>query len=109
MGATPENPFSTWGNSGIEPHRRTGNQLSRKDQANVGRSEWRATMECYVGLDASLKKTSICVVDGTGKVLCEGVVDSQPGAIARFLNSRAPSAVRIGIERDRSQSGSPQN
>jgi len=55
-------------------------------------------MECYVGLDASLKKTSICVVDGTGKVLCEGVVDSQPGAIARFLNSRAPSAVRIGIE-----------
>ena len=44
-------------------------------------------MECYVGLDASLKKTSICVVDGTGKVLCEGVVDSQPGAIARFLKS----------------------
>ena len=55
-------------------------------------------MDCYVGLDASLRKTSICVVDGTGKVLCEGVVDSQPSAIAKFLKSRASDAVRIGIE-----------
>jgi len=55
-------------------------------------------MDSYVGLDASLKKTSVCVVDGTGKVLCEGVVDSQPSAIAKFLKSRALDAVRIGIE-----------
>jgi transposase len=52
-------------------------------------------MDCYVGLDASLKKTSICVVDGTGKILCAGVVDSQPSAIARFLKSKAASAVGI--------------
>jgi transposase len=57
-----------------------------------------SNMDCYVGLDASLKKTSVCVVDGTGKVLCEGVVDSQPSAIAKFLKSRALDAVRIGIE-----------
>ena len=63
----------------------------------IGRSEWRATMECYVGLDASLKKTSICVVDVTGKVLCEGIADSQPNAIAKFLKSKSPGAVRIGI------------
>ena len=63
----------------------------------IGRSEWRATMECYVGLDASLKKTSICVVDVTGKVLCEGFADSQPNAIAKFLKSKSPGAVRIGI------------
>jgi hypothetical protein len=25
----PQNPFSTWGNSGIVPHEGTGNQLSR--------------------------------------------------------------------------------
>jgi transposase len=55
-------------------------------------------MDCYVGLDASLKKTSICVVDGSGKVLCEGIADSQPGAIAKFLKSKASGAVRIGIE-----------
>jgi hypothetical protein len=29
-------------------------------------------MERYVGLDVSLKQTSICVVDQTGKLLCEG-------------------------------------
>jgi transposase len=64
----------------------------------IGRSKWRGTMDCYVGLDASLKKTSICVVDGTGKILCEGVVDSQPDAIAKFLKARGSGAVRIGIE-----------
>ena len=61
-----------------------------------GRSKWRATMDCYVGFDASLRKTSICVVDSGGRVLCEGVADSQPDAIAKFLKSRARGAVRIG-------------
>jgi transposase len=57
-----------------------------------------STMDCYVGLDASLK-TSICGVDMTGRILCEGVADSHPGAIAKYLKSRARGAVRIGIER----------
>ncbi len=39
-------------------------------------------MEQYVGMDVSLKETSICVVDGSGKVLCEGTVISEPAAIA---------------------------
>ena len=33
-------------------------------------------MEYYVGLDVSLKQTSICVVDHSGSVVREGVVDS---------------------------------
>ena len=32
-------------------------------------------MEYYVGLDVSLKQTSICVVDHMGLVVREGVVD----------------------------------
>ena len=32
-------------------------------------------MEYYVGLDVSLKQTSICVVDQSGSVVREGVVD----------------------------------
>ena len=32
-------------------------------------------MEYYVGLDVSLKQTSICVVNQTGSVVREGVVD----------------------------------
>jgi transposase len=55
-------------------------------------------MEYYVGLDVSLKQTSICVVNQTGSVVREGVVDSDPEAIAAFLRTKAPGAVRIGFE-----------
>jgi transposase len=55
-------------------------------------------MECYVGLDVSLKQTSICVVSRTGLIVREGVVDSDPEAIAMFVRSNAPGAVRIGLE-----------
>jgi transposase len=55
-------------------------------------------MEHYVGLDVSLKRTSICVVNQTGSVVREGVVDSDPEAIAAFVRSNAPGAVRIGLE-----------
>lgn len=55
-------------------------------------------MEHYVGLDVSLKLTAICVVDRTGSVMREGVVDSDPETIAEFVTSNAPSVVRIGLE-----------
>ena len=55
-------------------------------------------MEYYVGLDVSLKQTSICVVNQTGSIVQEGVVDSDPEAIASFVRARAPGTVRIGIE-----------
>ena len=42
-------------------------------------------MEYYVGLDVSLKQTSICVVDQAGLVVREGVVDSDPEAISVFV------------------------
>ena len=37
-------------------------------------------MEHYVGLDVSLKLTAICIVDGTGKVVRQGAVVSNPEA-----------------------------
>jgi transposase len=55
-------------------------------------------MQYYVGLDVSLKQTSICVVNQTGSVVREGVVDSDPEAIAAFVRSNAPGVVRIGLE-----------
>ena len=55
-------------------------------------------MEYYVGLDVSLKQTSICVVNQTGSIVQEGVVDPDPEAIASFVRSRAAGTVRIGIE-----------
>lgn len=55
-------------------------------------------MEQYVGLDVSLKQTSICVVNETGLIAREGVVDSDPETIAAFVRSKAPGVVRIGLE-----------
>jgi transposase len=55
-------------------------------------------MEHYVGLDFSLKLTAICIIDRTGKIEREGVVASDPEAIATFIKLHAPHVVRIGFE-----------
>ena len=55
-------------------------------------------MEHYVGLDVSLKLTAICIIDRTGKIEREGVVASDPEAIAAFIKLHAPHVVRIGLE-----------
>ena len=52
----------------------------------------------YVGLDVSLKQTSICVVNQTGSIVREDVVDSDPEAIAAFVRSKARGTIRIGLE-----------
>jgi hypothetical protein len=61
-----------------------------------------AAMESGNGIlcrtDVSLKQTSICVVDQTGLIVRDGGVDSDPEAISVFLKSKAPDAVRIGLE-----------
>jgi len=55
-------------------------------------------MERYVGMDVSLKETSICVVDGDGEIVSEGTVISEPSAIAEHLETTAAGAKRIGLE-----------
>ena len=55
-------------------------------------------MERYVGLDVSQEQTAVCVVDGDGKTLWQGKCASTPEAIAATIRTRAPEAVRIGLE-----------
>ncbi|MDP9372511.1 MAG: IS110 family transposase [Chloroflexota bacterium] len=55
-------------------------------------------MEQYVGLDVSQERTSVCVVDGSGKTLWQGKCASTPEAIAATIRAQAPEAVRIGLE-----------
>ena len=55
-------------------------------------------MELYIGMDVSLKETSICVIDGKGEIVSEGTVLSEPAAIAAFIEAKAGSALRIGLE-----------
>jgi transposase len=55
-------------------------------------------MTHFVGLDVSLQETSVCVVDETGKVLCERKVATEPDEIAVLLTSVGGDYVRVGIE-----------
>ena len=41
---------------------------------------------------------AICIVDQTGRIEREGVVASNPEAIAAFIKSHAPHVARIGLE-----------
>jgi hypothetical protein len=53
-------------------------------------------MEYYVGLYVSLKQTSICVVDQSGSVVREGVVDSdlRRSQFRVWLNAGCPHEAR---------------
>ncbi len=55
-------------------------------------------MQHYVGLDVSLKQTAVCVVDQAGKIRREGMVASDPKAIADFIVANASQVIRIGFE-----------
>jgi transposase len=52
----------------------------------------------YVGLDVSLKETSVCVVEASGEIVFEGRVTSDPDAIAAVIGEKAGSVARIGLE-----------
>ena len=55
-------------------------------------------MASYVGLDVSLRSTSVHVVDGDGKCLWRGKCATDPALIADVVRRRAPELVRVGLE-----------
>ena len=55
-------------------------------------------MDHFAGLDVSVKDTSVCIVDGTGKVVREVKVASEPDALLQVLRNRAYRLKRIGLE-----------
>src|SRR5215218_9924499 len=55
-------------------------------------------MAHFVGLNVSVKETSVCVVDDTGKVILEQKVPTEPADIITLLSSLGVSYGRIGIE-----------
>src|ERR1700757_5730 len=58
----------------------------------------RFDMAHYVGLDVSVRHTSICIVDEVGKIVREIRVPSEPAAIIPILTAPHLSCRRIGLE-----------
>ena len=55
-------------------------------------------MSYFVGLDASKRTTSICVMDQAGDIVKEGVVATEPKAIVAFLRGEGRRYARVGME-----------
>ncbi|MCC8960638.1 IS110 family transposase [Bradyrhizobium sp. Pear77] len=55
-------------------------------------------MNYFAGLDVSLRLTAICVVDGDGNVVREGVADTEPEMLVSWLKDTGLAFSRIGLE-----------
>ena len=52
-------------------------------------------MDHFAGLDVSVKETSVCIVDDSGKIVGEAKVASEPEAFLAVLKSPAYRFKRI--------------
>ena len=55
-------------------------------------------MDHFAGLDVSVKETSVCIVDDTGKIVREVKVASEPDALLAVLKNPSYHFKRIGLE-----------
>ncbi|MFZ0778175.1 MAG: transposase, partial [Xanthobacteraceae bacterium] len=55
-------------------------------------------MDHFAGLDVSVKETSVCIVDDTGRIVREVKVASEPETLLAVLKNPAYHFKRIGLE-----------
>jgi hypothetical protein len=55
-------------------------------------------MDYFAGLDVSVKETSVCIVDDTGKIVQETRVASEPEALLQVLTNTIYRFKRVGLE-----------
>jgi transposase len=55
-------------------------------------------MSYYAGIDVSLEQSSVCVMDGEGKIIREAKVASEPEALIAWFGSLGLAMTRIGLE-----------
>ena len=61
-------------------------------------SDGEAQHEPFCGLDVSVKDTSVCIVDDTGRIVREVKVASEPEALLAVLKNPSYHFKRIGLE-----------
>ena len=62
-------------------------------------------MEHSAGLDVSVKETSVCIVDETGKIVREVKVASEPDALLAVLKTPRTASNGSGWKLDRCHNG----
>jgi transposase len=55
-------------------------------------------VEHYAGIDVSLERSSVCVVDATGRIVREAKVASEPEALVDFFRRLGLPLARVGLE-----------
>jgi transposase len=55
-------------------------------------------VEHFAGIDVSLERSSVCVVDATGRIVREAKVPSEPEALVDFLGRLGLPLTRVGLE-----------
>ena len=55
-------------------------------------------MDHFAGLDVSVKETSVCIVNDTGRIVREVKVASEPEALLQVLGNSTYRFKRIGLE-----------
>lgn len=55
-------------------------------------------MEYFAAIDVALECSSVCVVDGTGKIISEAKVASEPEALVAFFRDSGLTFTRVGLE-----------
>lgn len=55
-------------------------------------------MEHYAGIDVSLESASVCVVDASGRIVCEAKVASEPDVLIGWFGNLGVEVSRIGLE-----------
>src|SRR3954454_23394801 len=71
----------------------TGAAMVRPRHRNRG-----TAMEHYAGIDVSLERSSVCVVDSSGRIIREIKVASEPEALVGFFAALGVAVTRIGLE-----------
>src|SRR5919205_4582457 len=65
----------------------------------VGPRHQRGTaVEHYAGIDVPLGRSSVCVVDATGRIVRETKVASEPEALVDFFRRLGLPLARVGLE-----------